>query len=318
MPQADAAGARALGARAGPRRARRRDWLGAAYFIGMGCRPGGAAGEPAAVAAHQRPARRSPGQRHAASAGRRNPACGSRGPRPGSPAGARPDPGDRSGDRSVADRRRDLPRAGAVHARGPRHHLDHADLRVVVDGTRPRHPGAGARGGRRAGRAGADPGRCGRTRPHRAGVARGVAAVSARGRNAARAYPRHRGGRLPGRGQNHCPGELLRDAPRPRAVGGPAAFRSGPLSPGTIEGAQPLAVPAVRRRTTLMHRRSLRDAGGHARAGHDHPLGRDRIARLGLPAGNAVHGGRCGTHPARVLDIRASEAVSRSALLATI
>lgn len=54
-------------------------------------------------------------------------------------------------------------------------------------------------------------------------------------------------GWLPGGSQNHCAGEFLRDAPRPVALGGPAAVRSGPLYPRAFEGPQPLAVLAVRR-----------------------------------------------------------------------
>ena len=79
VPQADAAGTRALGARAGPRRACRRGGPCPAYCRWHGSADRAvAAGKPAAVAAHRRPARRPPGQRHAAPAGRRNPARGAR------------------------------------------------------------------------------------------------------------------------------------------------------------------------------------------------------------------------------------------------
>src|SRR5271154_4124922 len=38
-----------------------------------------------------------------------------------------------------------------------------------------------------------------------------------------------------------------------------------------LAGPRPLAVPAVRRRTSVLYRRSLRHAGGHPRPGHPHP-----------------------------------------------
>jgi hypothetical protein len=65
----------------------------------------------------------------------------------------------------------------------------------------------------------------------------------------------------------------------------------GVLSTRTVEndsgsGLLVSSVPAVRRRTSVLYRRSLRHAGGHPRAGHRYPRGPDRIA-VGCPSATA-------------------------------
>ena len=49
----------------------------------------------------------------------------------------------------------------------------------------------------------------------------------------------------------------------------PLVFDPDRFSRETVRGPQPLAVPAVRRRAALLHRRPLRHAGGHAGPGDD-------------------------------------------------
>ena len=72
-------------------------------------------------------------------------------------------------------------------------------------------------------------------------------------------------------GQPRGRGNLCR-APRSGPVARPLVFDPDRFSPETVQGPRPLAVHPVRGRPTVVHRRALRGAGNHARAGHHHPV----------------------------------------------
>ena len=84
-----------------------------------------------------------------------------------------------------------------------------------------------------------------------------LAAVKARMEQADRRYQRH--------------------ASRPRPLGQAADLRPRPVQPRELGGPRPLAVPALRGRPTLLHRRSLRHARSHPGSGDDHPGRRNTL-----------------------------------------
>ena len=75
----------------------------------------------------------------------------------------------------------------------------------------------------------------------------------------------------------------------PRTVGQPAGVRPRPVLCATVRGPKPLAVPAVRRGAALVHRRSLRHAGGNPGPGDDHWSGRDPFSGRRFPLRHSVH-----------------------------
>ena len=164
-------------------------------------------------------------------------------------------PGDRAGDL----RRGHLQRPADLHAGRPRHDRDGAHLRAVGARAPPRRAGPGRRGGRRDRRSRTD--------------ARGRVAASD---TPCRCCTRRCGCARPPQGSAEwrcvtsrwtatgwrraawCGGNLCA-APRSGIVARPEVFDPDRFSPESLERPRPLAVPAVPRRRTVLHRRTLRD-----------------------------------------------------------
>jgi len=79
-----------------------------------------------------------------------------------------------------------------------------------------------------------------------------------------------------------CVHRGLCHASRPGPVGRPSDFRPRSVQPRAVKGSQPLAIHTLRRRTALLHGRSLRNARGHLGSCHDHSRSRNQFSTRDL------------------------------------